>query len=167
MNMTRRRVTERWGVPFWELLKDFADQGLSRFDTARALGYRPDSFCTLLSAHPRKDPFESSNKPLAYLRDTGETFGEAGERMAAAGMTVTEAALAIGYSCPSGLRYAMRTRGISVDFRRPARKRKNPSAGRGPNITKGWPTWERVYAIAALPVRVDIGKQVTPCCSQS
>lgn len=146
MNMTRRRVTERWGLPFWELLKDFADQGLSRFDTARALGYRPDSFCTLLSAHPRKDPFEPSNKPLAYLRDTGETFGEAVERMAAAGMTVTEAALAIGYSCPSGLRHAMRARGIVVEFQRPVRKPKVKSV-RGPNITTGWPTWNQVYAM--------------------
>jgi AraC-like DNA-binding protein len=146
MNMTRQRVAERWGLPFWELLKDFADQGLSRFDTARALGYRPDSFCTLLSAHPRKDPFEPSNKPLAYLLDTGETFGEAVERMAAAGMTVTEVALAIGYSCPSGLRHAMRARDIVVEFRRPSRKPRR-TVERGPNMQKGWPTWEQVYAM--------------------
>lgn len=144
MNMTRQRVSERWGMPFWDLIKDFADQGLSRFDTARALGYRPDSFCSLLAANPMKDPFELSNRPLAYLRDTGETFGEAVQRMALSGMTVTEAALAIGYSCPSGLRHAMRARGIIVEFRRPSRKPRR-TVERAPNMQKGWPTWEKIY----------------------
>lgn len=139
-------------MPFWDLLKDFADQGLSRFDTARALGYRPDSFCTLLTAHPLKDPFELSNKPLAYLLDTGEPFGVAVKRMAAEGMTITEAALAIGYKGPRGLRHAIEARGIVVEFRRLTRV---PKIKRKPelNVTTGWPTWEKIYTIC----KVDTG----------
>ena len=55
MNSSKRRIEARWGLPFWTLVKDFAEQGLTRFDTARALGYRPDSFCSMLAAHPKKD----------------------------------------------------------------------------------------------------------------
>lgn len=142
----KRQVESRWGLPFWDLLSDFADQGLSRFDVARAIGYRPDSLCALLNANPGKDPFEMSNRVVAYLLDTGETFGQAVNRMANQGLTVTEAAQAIGYSCPSGLRYAMRTRGISVTFNSPKRKSRKKTI-RGPNVTTGWPTWAEVYAI--------------------
>lgn len=142
----KRQVEARWGMPFWDLLAEFAEQGLTRFDTARAIGYRPDSLCALLNANQDKDPFDLSNKVIGYLRDTGETFSDAVARMAAQGLTVTEAAHAIGYSCPSALRYAMRTRGIAAIFSHHKRKEKR-SIPRGPNVTKGWPTWERIYAL--------------------
>lgn len=144
----KRQVEARWGVSFWQLVADFAEQGLSRFDTARALGYRPDSFCTLLSENPGKDPFELANVPLSYTLDSGEPFLEALERMAAEGLSLSEAARVIGYYNHSGLQYAMRVRGIHVDFpgrRRKARKAVSP---RGPNVSRGWPTWEQVDVIA-------------------
>lgn len=137
------QIEARWGTPFWQLVKDFADQGLSRFDTARALGYRPDSFCSMLCRNPCKDPFEGSNLPLAYLKATGEPFKEAVQRLAASGMLVSEVARTIGYRDAKGLRTALRVRGIEVQFS--PRQNKRKPRPREPGIYRGWPTWEQVY----------------------
>lgn len=140
---SKRQVERRWGVPFWRLIEDFAYQGLTRFDTARAIGYRPDSLCSLLSSNPDKDPFEPSNRPLGYLRDTGENFSQAAHRMAAEGLLATEAARIIGYRDASGLRRALESRGIEVTFKKHASKVKPPRVV-PINITTGWPTWTQL-----------------------
>ena len=144
-NMTRQRVAARWGLDFWQLIADFAYQGLSRFDTARAIGYRPDSFCTLLSAHPEHDPFDPSHKPSAYVCDTGEPFVEAVKRMADSGMSLSETARAIGYSSTRGLRHAMGVRGVVAEFK-PGFRPPKAKPKREPQITRGWPTWKQIYA---------------------
>lgn len=137
-------------MPFWQLVADFADQGLPRSDVAKALGYHRDGFYDLLSRNPSKDPFESSNIVAAYVRETGETFRSALERMSAAGMSKNAAAYVIGYSDGFGLARAMEARGIEIEFKpklgRPRiREIKEP---RGPGITRGWPSWEEVYKMS-------------------
>lgn len=141
----KRQIENRWGIPFWELVKNFAEQGLSRFDTARALGYRPDSFCTMLSENPGKDPFDSSDRALGYLKDTGESLGHAVHRMAAQGMLATHIARVIGYRDACGLKRALKIRGIEVEFPVYKRAPKRARIAIGPNVSRGWPTWEQIY----------------------
>lgn len=147
----QRQVEARWGVLFWQLVSDFADQGLSRFDTARALGYRPDSFCDLLARTPDKDPFEPFIRSAAYLKDTGETMGQALHRMAAEGRSWGYAARVIGYNDGHILKRVASARGIQVQMNEKPTGRprvpKAPKVDRGPNVTTGWPTWEQVYAM--------------------
>jgi hypothetical protein len=146
----KRQVEARWGVPFWQLVSDFAEQGLSRTETAKAIGYRFDSFSHLLAQNPSKDPFDSYVIAIQYLKDTGEGFREALERMSAEGRSWAYAARVIGYSDGARLKRAARSRGIIVEMNssntgRPRVRSKTIS--RGPNVTTGWPTWEQVYAL--------------------
>lgn len=153
-----RQIEARWGVIFWKLVADFADQGLSRSDTARALGYRVDSFSKLLAAHPEHDPFDPSVIAIAYLNDTGETMRQALERMAREGKTWADAAKVIGYSDGTRLKIATASRGWKVELRtdegRP-RTRKRRSDDRL-NVTTGWPTWQQVYAMGSKNDRARI-----------
>jgi AraC-like DNA-binding protein len=113
-----RRVEERWGQPFWSVVAQFAEQGLSRKAVAQALGYAPNYFTQLLARHPEQDPFETFGNVLAYVKDTGEGFEAALRRMAAAGYHISRAAREFGYKRSDHLRTAMRLRGISVEFAR-------------------------------------------------
>lgn len=145
----KRQVEARWGVEFWQLVSDFAEQGLTRFDTARAIGYHPQSFCDLLSSNPGKDPFEPFIRATAYLRDTGETMGQALQRMAAEGRSWGYAARVIGYNEGHALKRVAVARGIKVQMNekhtgRP-RKHQERKEPRGPNVTDGWPSWAKVY----------------------
>lgn len=140
----QRQIEARWGVPFWQLVADFADQGLTRFDTARALGYRPDSFCTLVREHPEHDPFDASDRPLGYLKETGETLSSAVRRMASQGMLATEIARAVGYRDACGLKRALKARGIEIEFPQRSERRRKPVA-REPALARGWPTWAKIY----------------------
>lgn len=146
---TKREVSTRWGMDFWQLIADFADQGLSRFDTARAIGYRPDSFCHLLARTPDKDPFEASAIALAYLKDTGENLRQALERMAAEGRSWGYAARAIGYCRGHVLKKAAAKRGILVrmNSKHTGRPRLHPVAPKRGDLTLNWPSWEKVYAM--------------------
>ena len=109
---TKRAVAERWGYPFWEVVRDFAEQGMNRVQTAKALGYSVNGFLRLLSENAEHDPFESYGHANNYVRDSGEPLGDAVAHMAKRGFTITEAARFIGYSHAKGLRHAMRSRGI-------------------------------------------------------
>lgn len=143
----QRQVEERWGVLFWNLIADFADQGLTRFDTARALGYHPHSFCDLLARHPSKDPFEPFIRATAYLRDTGETMGQALKRMAEEGRSWGYAARIIGYSDGHVLKRVAAARGIDVvmNSKHTGRPRLRAVAPKNDNLTVGWPSWDKVY----------------------
>lgn len=126
-NGSRRAVEERWGYPFWEVVRDFAEQGLNRSQVAQALGYSPKGFQELLVDDPENDPFESSNIVAGYVRDTGEGLQSALSDMAARGFTFTEAARAIGFKSPRGLRFALEARGIpDPGFTRRVAKAKPP-----------------------------------------
>ena len=150
----KRQIEARWGVEFWQLVADFADQGLTRFDTARALGYRPDSFCKMLAQNPKRDPFDASAIALAYLKDTGETMRQALERMAAEGRSWGYAARVIGYSQCDTLKRAALKRGIVVHMnsKHPGRPRVRPVPEKRGDLTLNWPSWERVYEIGGGPV---------------
>lgn len=139
----KRQIEARWGVPFWQLVADFAHQGLSRFDTARALGYRPDSFCTLVRQHPKLDPFDASDRPLAYLQETGETLSCAVRRMVSQGMLATEIARVVGYRDACGLKRALKARMIVVEFPQRSLRHRKQSV-REPGLYRGWPTWGRI-----------------------
>ena len=116
-NAKREAIESRWGMDFWDLLRNFAEQGLSRRQTAFALGYAWQHFHVILRNREDQDPFEEYGVVANYVRDTGEQFGAACRRMAAAGYTFSEAQREIGY-CNNGnpLRRAMAIRGISVEF---------------------------------------------------
>lgn len=91
--MNRKDVEARWGQPFWDVVRQFADQDLSRNDTARALGYSIAGFHQLLTRHPEHDPFPA----YGILRNLGEPLRDVVLRMAP-NFTVTETARAVGYS---------------------------------------------------------------------
>lgn len=120
LNSPQLTVPERWGYPFWEVVRDFAEQGLTRADTGRALGYRSRRFEVLLRENPEHDPFGPYHVVSAYIKDTGEGFRAALQRMADAHYTVAQAAEAIGYSKRETLRAEMRKRGIVIRFDRPS-----------------------------------------------
>lgn len=113
-----KKVEERWGYPFWNIVWDFAEQGFNRKQTAQALGYSRDAFVHMLRDHPALDPFQSPLVALTYMLDTGEGFRAALERMARQHYTLIEASREIGYSHPKSLQWAMRSRGIDVKFKR-------------------------------------------------
>ena len=116
-NAKREEIEDRWGMDFWSLVRDFANQGLSRRQTGMALGYSWQHFHSILRKRPDADPFEEYGVIANYIRDTGESFGVAIRRMAAVGYTFAQAQREIGY-CDNGnpLRYAMKVRGIDVEF---------------------------------------------------
>lgn len=147
--MNRQAIEARWRIDFWQLLQDFADQGLTRFDTARALGYRPDSFCKMLARHPKRDPFEASSRALGYLRDTGENLRQALERMAQEQRSWGYAARVIGYADGSALKRAAQALGIHVQMnsKHPGRPRIHPVPQPRGDLTVGWPSWAQVYAM--------------------
>lgn len=126
-NAKREAIEERWGCDLWMLIGAFAEQGLSRAQTAKALGYSVPHFCALLRDRSDADPFEEYGVVANYVRQTGEAFGDALRRMAAAGYTFSQAQREIGY-CDNGnpLRYAMRVRGIRVEFAKVEAKPKAP-----------------------------------------
>lgn len=129
-NSPQRTVPERWGYPFWDVVKDFADQGLCRAEVAKAIGYTKQHFGKLLADNPEHDPFEPYGVPSTYVKDTGEGFRDALLRMQAAGYSLTKAAHEIGYSSYQALQYAMDVRGITLVFKRPEPERKAPKAKR-------------------------------------
>lgn len=146
----KRQVEARWGVPFWRLIADFAEQGLTRSDTARAIGYRVDSFCQMLANNPNFDPFDDFIVAQAYLKDTGETMRQALERMAAEGRSWGYAARQIGYYNSHCLKRAALARGIVVEMnsKHTGRPRVRPvSKAKEVPFTTGWPSWEKVYAL--------------------
>lgn len=150
-NVTRKRVTERWGVPFWQLVSDIYEQGFNRTDAARIVGMQRRYFSALLMQHPNDNPWGSSNVVANYVRDTGEPFRDALLRMQREGYSYDAAGRALGYvgkGAGTALRHAMKARGIDVKFEWvPPVKEKPIRVDRGPNVQRGWPTWEQIYAM--------------------
>lgn len=114
-----RKIEQRWQLPFWTLVANLAEQGLSRADSARALGFNPHSFRYHLVAHPELDPFPPvAHPPRDYAADTGESFRDACIRMSAT-HTVAEAARETGYADSSCFK---RARGLDLQFQKRAAK---------------------------------------------
>lgn len=121
-----RKIEQRWQLPFWTLVANLAEQGLSRADSARAIGFNPHSFRYHLVAHPELDPFPPvAHPPRDYAADTGETFREACIRMSAT-HTVTQAARETGYADSSCFKRAMRARGLDLQFQKHTAKPRPP-----------------------------------------
>lgn len=151
-------ISKRWGLPFWNIVRDLHAQDLTRKQAAAALGYSYQSFSRLLIANLDKSPWERSSVVTRYLLETGETLRTALDRLAATGHSCSAAARVIGYSQGSELLKAMRARGIEVVFHKRSpnpnlRSRGKPTGkGRWPSDrpTKSgdkssqWPTWQKV-----------------------
>ena len=119
MSRGRKMVEERWGYPFWEVVRDFAEQGLDKAKVSRALGVNYNHLNALLNENPDRDPFPPSNRQISYLRDTGETFKAAVLRMHAAGVRVSYAARDLGFSDATALRRHLDSRGMTGLFVKP------------------------------------------------
>lgn len=146
-NVTRKRVTERWGIPFWQLISDIHEQGFNRTQAAAIVGMQRRYFSALINAHPQDNPWGSSNVVANYVRDTGEPFRDALLRMQREGYSLAAAGRAIGFvgGGGDGLRHATKARGIDVrfDWVRPV-KQTPRRLDKGPNVTTGWPTWDKI-----------------------
>lgn len=98
-------VTQRWGLPFWQVVADLAGQGLLRSDAARAIGYTPRGFLQLLNRAPQPITWAkrgpTGRKPRARRpaqpRITAAHLDRYVE-LAMAGKTQQQAADAIGFS---------------------------------------------------------------------
>lgn len=108
------QVEERWGMRFWQLISDFAHQGLPRSDVAKAIGYTTHGFYELLYKNPELDPFEDSNIVAGYVRDSGEAFSAAVNRMAGQGLSGRKIAHAVGYADWTSAKKALEARGLQV-----------------------------------------------------
>lgn len=146
---TQNRISERWGIPFWNIVHDLEYQGLNRTQAAAALGMEKNGFTALMRDNPDRNPWGNPNIVVNYVRDTGETFRDALLRMKQEGYSLNAASRAIGFSAScqsSGLRYAMKVRGIDIKFDWVKTVKEKPkTVDRGPDVTKGWPTWKQVY----------------------
>lgn len=118
MSRGRKMVEQRWGYPFWEVVRDLAEQGLDRAKASRALGMNHNHLNALLTNNPKHDPFPPSNKQLAYLQDTGEPFREAVERLQREGVRVRAAAWQLGFGDASALRRHLHGRGLGHYFQK-------------------------------------------------
>ena len=157
-NWTRKRISERWGRPFWDVVRDVHYQGFNRTKAALIVGMERRAFNALLRQNPSENPWGSSNVIATYVLDTGEPFVEALSRLQSEGHSYDSAARALGYAgkgAGTALKHAMQARGVEVKFEwiRPEAAIRKKS-DRGPNMEKGWPTWEKVYAICKVDTRV-------------
>lgn len=68
----QRQVEEEEGQPFWDVVRDYAEMGYSRMDTAIILGYgTPRNFIRLLRRHPeQKIDWPAQGKSVACRYDT-------------------------------------------------------------------------------------------------
>lgn len=152
----QRSISKRWGMPFWDIVRDLHAQELTRVQAAAALHYGYQNFAKLLRDNPEKSPWEKASVVTQYLLDTGESLGQALSRLSADGYTLNAASKAIGFKANGGLRYAMKVRGIEVEFaeRKAKPKVRHP---RPPACKARWPTWARVFEITP-----DVGGTYVP-----
>lgn len=122
-------VAARFNKDFWVVIQELADQGLSKAEIVRRIGWTHKAgyqhFYQTLRRNPGKVVWpEKHSIVVAYYLATGEKFGDALHRMAEAGCSMTTAAHTIGYSSAWALRYAMEARGIEIEFPRCYKRRK-------------------------------------------
>lgn len=134
----RTEVSREHRAEFWSVLLGLADKGLNRTECAKALGYHPARFCKMLAESPERDPFEPYCVASKYLKDTGQTIGDAAREFSAAGMSISEAARRIGYGSKAldSFRNALNSRGIKVEFS-PGRTRGKKRAATDVRVTQG------------------------------
>jgi len=122
-------VASRFNKDFWVVIQELADQGLSKAEIVRRIGWTHKAgyqhFYQTLRRNPGKVVWpEKHSIVVAYYLATGEKFGDALHRMAEAGCSMTTAAHTIGYSSAWALRYAMEARGIEIEFPKCYKRRK-------------------------------------------
>lgn len=122
-------VASRFNKNFWVVIQELADQGLSKAEIVRRIGWTHKAgyqhFYQTLRRNPGKVVWpEKHSIVVTYYLATGEKFGDALHRMAEAGCSMTTAAHTIGYSSAWALRYAMEARGIEIEFPKCYKRRK-------------------------------------------
>ena len=147
--LPRRKVLEaEWNMPLMDILNVLAARGMTRRQAADELGLNCDHMNAMVAASDEECPWERVDVVANWVRDTGEPFGDALRRMAAQGYTLTEAAIAVGYSDCTGLINCMKARDLVVDFPRrtrapkPYREPVVPMYRRGPPSGEEHP-WRR------------------------
>lgn len=122
----QQRIADHFGKPFWTVLREHAEQGLTRSQTAKALNMPPGALYQALARYPERDPFPPVVSIIQrYYLDTGETFRDACIRMAPTHL-LSEAARTIGYADVGPFRNAMHARGIYLTFPTRTSKRTPP-----------------------------------------
>lgn len=115
--LLRETVELRWGMPFWTLLNDFAEQGLTVAKTAKALGCNYATLYAILRKNPQSNPFpQKRSKPVEYTIDTGEPFKVAVLRLAET-HTQHAASVALGYNNQWHFQRDLKRYGIEAEFR--------------------------------------------------
>ena len=114
---TQRIIEERWGMEFWALVNDFAVQGLTRQQTAWALGMSPNGLSRLLINHPSRDPFPPMRtKAQGFSLFSDSTFKQKVLELAKT-MGLWRMANWFGYRSSSGMINAIRSYGFWEEFR--------------------------------------------------
>lgn len=166
-------VEEEFGMPFWDVVRGFAEDNYGCDTTARILGYtKPGSFRELIARHNKKidwpaqgscnaqkdrGPYSKERtenalharmnhegcKAMQYQSRTGETVLELIERIRKT-HTITEVAHIIGYCESSPLRSWLNVRGLKIEFKK---KTNLPPKGMGWQSEECRAIGNRDYAI--------------------
>lgn len=128
----RKDLEARFGIPFDELMREYAARGISRSEAGRQLGVNPNSLRQILLRG--YDPFMPQDAAMRYLRQNGESLATAAARLAKT-HTLNQAAQLLGVQ-HQALRRALEARGITIEFK------KRYGAGRKQKPPKKWNSYE-------------------------
>ena len=85
MGRVMEEVEQEFGLPFWEVVQGFADDGYSATATAELLGYAgPTSFLRLLGRHGKRELFRKGQDTAFALDARASRVGKCSEAMRAA-----------------------------------------------------------------------------------
>lgn len=134
----RTQISRDRKQEFWSILSSMAGTGMNRTQCAKELGYHKDRLLKSLADNPDKDPFEPYSVALRCFQECGRTIGDLARQFAAEGMTISDAATAVGYKNKGGIaafRAALEARGIEVEFK-PGRTRGAKRAATDVRVTQ-------------------------------
>ena len=72
----QRAIADEFGLPFWEVVKGFADDGLSVKATADVLEYSHTAFRRLVERHDKKHWFKVGHNSLVPQQERAERRGK-------------------------------------------------------------------------------------------
>lgn len=119
-SLVRASVVLLTGVPFEDAVRAKSDAGYTRRQAAELLGVDYMYFLQVIEPF---DPFPPFDVAAQHLRDTGKTVVQGAREAAALGMCQEEAARFLGYAGSPGLKNALQSRGVTVQFPSKARVR--------------------------------------------
>ena len=72
----QRAIADEFGLPFWDVVKGFADDGLSVKATGDVLGYSHGAFRRLMERHGKKHWFKVGHDSLVPKQEKAERRGQ-------------------------------------------------------------------------------------------